>query len=214
MSRRFQRERSGVTLIEFLALVFVIAATMLTWKSVSVRHGTWWGIGAAFTAGSFSVILVVLFYQFTWYLDARALQKAKDKYRDIYRVIAIPAKPKVIIMPAGAEIMAGDYGWEAGPSRNDGLIYLQGLTLDWNVVWHAGFHPDEIEKVGQKTHSQYDAWHPYWAPPPPLPPCPFPVVERETMTVGPPHFSHSYFVQPTAYPPRKAVLDDDDSEWV
>lgn len=207
-------KRSGWTLIELLAGIFVITATTITWKSVADTHGPWWGIGAAFSAGSLSVIAVVLFYRWTWRLDERGLQKARDKYHDIYRVTTIPNDPRVIGMPEGAEIMVGDYGWEAGPSRNDGLIYLQGLTLDWTVVWHAGLHPHEVEKVATKPHSQYESWYPYWADPPPLPPCPFPVVERETMTIGRPHHSHSYFVQPDAYRPRRAASKGKDCETV
>jgi len=207
-------KRSAWTLIELLACIFMLTATMVTWKSVAATHGAWWGIGAAFSAGSFSVITVVLFYRLMWRLDERGLQKARDKYRAIYRVIAIPTDPKVIVMPEGAEIRVGDYGWEAGPSRNDGLIYLQGLTQDWTVVWHAGLDADEIEKVATKPHSQFDSWYPYWADPPPLPPCPFPVVERKTMTIGRPHHSLSYFVQPAAYRPRRAVPKGNDGETV
>jgi len=187
---------------------------MVTWKSVAGTYGTLSGIGTAFSAGSLSVITVVLFYRWMWRRDERGLQKARDQYQEIYRVITNPTDARVIVMPEGAEIRIGDYGWEAGPSRNDGLIYLQGLTLDWTVVWHAGLHPDEIEKVGTKPHSQYDSWHPYWADPPPLPPCPFPVVERETMTIGRPHHSHSYFVQPAAYRPRRAARKRKDGKTV
>ncbi len=198
-------KRTGYTLIELLAVIFVISATMVTWQAVATTYGPWWGIGAAFSSGSLSVITVVLFYRWTWRRDERGLQIARDKFREIYRVTAMPTDPRVIVMPAGAEIRVSDFGWEAGPTRNDGLIYLQGLTLDWDVVWHAGLHPDDIEKVGKKPYSQYDSWHPFWADPPPLPPCPFPVVERETMTIGRPHHSHSYFVQPTVYYTGRAV---------
>jgi hypothetical protein len=200
-------KRSGWTLIELLAVIFVITATMVTWQSVATTYGPWWGAGAAFCSGSLSIITVVLFYRWTWRRDERGLQMARDKYRDIYRIVALPAEPSVIVMPEGAEIRVGDFGWTAGPSRDDGLIYLQGLTLDWTVVWHAGLPPDGIEKCGTKPHSQYDSWHPFWADPPPLPPCPFPVIERETMTVGRPHHNHSYLVQPTVYHPRCTVKD-------
>lgn len=203
-------KRSGWTLIELLAVIFVMAVTMVTWTSVADTYGRWWGFGAAFAAGSLSVVAVVLFYRWTWRLTERALQKARDKYRGICRVIAVPTDPKVIVMPEGAEIRVGDYGWEAGPPRSDGLIYLQGLTPDWTVVWHAGLHAEDVEKVGAKPFSQYDSWHPDWADPPPLPPCPFPVVERETMTIGRPHYSHSYSVQPGLYRPRRAAPGEQD----
>lgn len=202
------------TLIDLLAAMVVFTATMVTWNAAAARYGTWWGIGAAFSAGSLSVTTIVLLNRWMWRRDQRRLQKARDKYRKIYRVIATPAEPRIIAMPEGAEIRVGDYGWEAGPSRNDGLIYLQGLTSDWTVVWHAGLHPGEIEKICTKPCSQYDAWHPEWAEPPALPPCPFPVAERKTMTFGRPHHSHCYFVQPAPYRPRKESLKGKDSDAV
>jgi hypothetical protein len=112
--------------------------------------------------------------------------------------VAIPLDAKNIIKPADAEIRVGDFGWEAAPIRNDGLIYLQGLTSGWRVVWHAGFRPEQVERVGPKPSSQYDYWAPYWAKPSP-PICPFPVQERETSDMGLPHFSNKYpmrFPQP------------------
>lgn len=104
-----------------------------------------------------------------------------------------PPPSKSIVKPAAAEIQIGDYGWDARPSSEDGLIHLQGLTPKWQVVWHAGFRPDQIEKVAVKPASQYDYWAPYWAKPPPPPPCPYPVRERNTPTMGLPHHSGRYF---------------------
>lgn len=205
-------KRSGWTLFDLLAVAFVVHVTMLTWGAVARTYGTWWGIGAALSAGSLCVTAVVLFYYGMGALDERGLRKARDRYREIYRVTSVPAAPRVIIIPEGAEIRVGDYGWEAGPSRNDGRVYLQGLTRNWKVVWHAGLRPDEIEQVGTKPYSQYDAWYPDWADPPSLPACPFPVVERKTMTAGRPHHSHRYFVMPTAYRPRKAASKKKDSD--
>jgi hypothetical protein len=49
-----------------------------------------------------------------------------------------------------------------------GLIYLQGLTPDWRTVWHAGFQPNQIERIGLKPSSQYDHWVPYWIKTPPI----------------------------------------------
>ncbi len=174
--------------------------------------GPWWGIAAAVSSGSISVFTVVLFYRWTWRRDKRGLQKARDKFQKIYRVIAEQSNPKVIVKPDGAEIRVGDFCWEAGPSCNDGLIYLQGLTLDWTVVWHAGLHSDEVETICSKPYSQYDSWHPNWAEPPSLPLCPFPVVERQSMTIGRPHLSHSYFVQPAVYHPHRAASQENDCE--
>lgn len=195
-------KRPGFSLIELLAAIFVVSTVMFTLRYLGPTYGMWWGIFAAFVAGSLSFLMVALLYRWQWRQDQRGLQNAREKYRDIYRVIAMPIDPTVIVIPQGAEIRVGDYGWEAGPPRNDGLIYLQGLTQDWTVVWHVGFRPNEIEKVGAKPYSQYDAWHPYWADPPPLPPCPFPVIERETITMGRPYYRDDYCVAPAIYRAR------------
>jgi prepilin-type N-terminal cleavage/methylation domain-containing protein len=197
--------RHGWTLIELLAVIFVIAVTTVIGSSVANARGPMSGIGAAFAVGTLCVISVILFYRWMWRSDQRGLQKAREDYREIYRVLTVPTAPKIVVVPEGAEIRIEDYGWEAGPTRNDGLIYLQGLTMDWTVVWHAGLRPDEVEKVATKPNSQYDSWHPFWADPPPLAPCPFPVVDRETVTIGRPHHSHRYFVQPTTYRPQGTV---------
>jgi len=93
----------------------------------------------------------------------------------------MPTDESTIKKPKDSEIKVGDYGWQAEPIRNDGLIYLQGLTAEWQVVWYAGFHPEQIESVGPKPRSQYD-WDYSWARR--APPCPFPVQERKTNTMG------------------------------
>ena len=191
------------TLIELLAVVFVVTVTAAIGKSVASKYGTWSGIGAGIFAASVCVVIVVIFYRWSWRRDSRRLQELRVKYRAIYRVTAVPSDPRIIIKPEGAEIKIGDYGWEAGPIHEDGLIYLQGLTLKWTVVWHAGFRPDQIERSATKPSSQYDYWVPDWAKPPAPPPCPFPVVERETLAMGLPHHSHRYFVIPTLYKTRR-----------
>jgi len=191
--------RAAYTLIELLAVMFMVALTAIAGKSVAVRYGTWAGIGAGFIAALGSLCLVVLFYRWSWRCDRQRLTELREKYHGIYRVIKMPAAQMSIIKPQGAEIRIGDYGWEAGPDRGDGLIYLQGLAPDWTVVWHTGFSRDEVERVAEKPTSQYDYWAPYWAKSPLPPPCPFPIAERETMTWGRPHHSHRYFQIPVLY---------------
>ena len=192
-SRGFSQQ--AWTLIEFLAFEFTLVVTMLAWHFVAKRFGFWAGIGASILSVVACAIAVILFYRWSWRRNKRRLQELREKYRTIYRVIGLPTDKRSATMPEGAEIRVGDYGWEAGPIHNDGLIYLQGLTVKWCVVWHAGFRPDQIEKVGPKPSSQYDYWAPYWAKVPPPAPCPYPVVERKTPTMGLPHHSHRYFVK-------------------
>ena len=172
--------------------MFVIAAAAEVATFVARKHGPGPGVVAGILAAGVSIALVISFYYWMARMDKRQLQKLRDKYRTVYRVLALPTDPGSIVKPAGAEIKVGDYGWEDGPIRKDGLIHLQGLTLKWRVVWHAGFRPDQIEAVAPKPSSQYDYWVPYWAKVPPPPPCPFPVQERETPTMGLPHHSLRY----------------------
>ncbi len=194
--------RSAYTLIELLAAMFVVGATGLVEEFVAHKLGRWTGIGAGALTLIICVSGVVLFYRWSWKRDRKRLQELKEKYRGIYRVIALPSNQKILAKPDGAEIKIGDYGWEAGPINKDGLIYLQGLTVEWTVVWHAGFRPDEIEWITEKPSSQYDYWFPYWAKSPPLPPCPYPVIKRATPTMGRPHHSHRYFENPSPYPSK------------
>jgi hypothetical protein len=191
--------RSAYTLIELLAVMFVVAVTGIVEEWAAHRFGRWPGIGAAVITIILCVIVVTLAYRWSWRQDRRRLQELKGKYRGIYRVLALPADQKIVAKPDGAEIKIGDYGWEAGPINKEGLIYLQGLTVEWTVVWHAGFRRDQIEWVTEKTSSQYDYWVPYWAKSPAPPPCPYPVIERATLTMGRPHHSHRYFVIPSPY---------------
>lgn len=185
--------RNAYTLIELLAVMFVFLAAGVAFETVRKNHGQ----GLSLLAGILAVLGVIslyfLFLRWAWRRDKQNLTRLREQYRTIYQVKELPTDPKSIIKLAAAEIQIGDYGWDAKPSRKDGLIHLQGLTSKWQVVWHAAFRPDQIVKVADKPKSQYDYWVPYWAKPPPPPPCPYPVRERETPTFGLPHHSGRYF---------------------
>jgi prepilin-type N-terminal cleavage/methylation domain-containing protein len=176
-------KKKGYTLIELLAVIFIIAATMSAWKSVSSSYGLWWGIGAGILAGALSILLVILFYYWMGRIEERILTKLRNKYTAIYRVKTVPSDPKIIILPEGAEIRVGDIGW------------------------HAGFHPDEIEKVAKKPSSQYDVECPYGADLSSLPACPFTVVERKTMTAGLPRNAIYVYENPAEYHPVTRSTD-------
>jgi prepilin-type N-terminal cleavage/methylation domain-containing protein len=185
--------RGAYTLIELLAVMFIIALATVAHEVVRPKYGQGLAVVAAALALLLGMLLVYLFYRWTWDRDKQRLAQLRETYRTIYRVNALPTDGNSIVKPAGAEIRIGDYGWDAQPNRRDGLIHLQGLTVRWQVVWHAGFRADQIEKVATKAASQYDYWVPYWAKTPPPPPCPFPVQERDTPTMGRPHQSGRYF---------------------
>src|SRR5262252_6155487 len=184
---------TAYTLIELLAVMFVIAVGGFVGGAVQQKYGKPMGLLAGIVAGLATFGLVIQFYRWSWQRDKRRLTELREKYRTIYRVKTLPTDAKSVVKPDKAEIRVGDYGWEAHPNRKDGLIHLQGLTPRWTVVWHAGFRPDQIENVAEKTVSQYDYWVPYWAKTPPPPPCPYPVQERKTPTMGLPHPYGNYF---------------------
>jgi membrane protein implicated in regulation of membrane protease activity len=193
--------RNAYTLIELLAGIFIVAmATAVYIAAVRAKHGQVLAVMASALAGLAAFGLVCLFYRWSWRRNRQSLTRLREQYRSIYQIKELPTAAKSIVKPDRAEIKIGDFGWEARPNRRDGLIHLQGLTPEWQVVWHAGFRPDQIEKVAEKPASQYDYWRPpYWDSPPykaktkPSPPCPYPVQERNTPTMGLPHHSIRYF---------------------
>jgi hypothetical protein len=101
-----------------------------------------------------------------------------SKYRQIFRVVSVPSDHQFAIKTAGASIEIGDYGWEAEPIDLDGLIYLHGLNPRWQVVWYAGFRPDQLEVVAPKPRSQYYIF-PDWVNTEKVPQCPYPVKKFE-----------------------------------
>ncbi|HTV41755.1 MAG TPA: hypothetical protein VMF08_14330 [Candidatus Sulfotelmatobacter sp.] len=187
------RQENAYTLIELLAVVFIIASATVAYEIVRPKYGLVLAVVASVLAMLVCVLLVILFYRWSWTRKRQQLSQLRQEYRTIYRVKELPTEAKSVVKPVEAEIQIGDYGWDARPIRRDGLIHLQGLTKRWQVVWHAGFRPEQIEKMAEKPASQYDYWAPYWAKPPPPPPCPFPVQERDTPTMGLPHHSGHYF---------------------
>jgi hypothetical protein len=183
-------------LIEMLAVMFIIVIATAAEEPVSKRYGRGWGIVAGALAILIGFWLVTVFYRCSWNRDKARLRELKEKYRSIYRVLALPSDVSGVVKLAGAVIKVGDFGWEAAPIHKDGLIHLQGLAPGWNVVWHAAFRPEEIELVGVKPSSQYEYWRPYWAKAPSPALCPYPILERETPSMDRPHHSLRYFAPP------------------
>lgn len=180
------------TIIELLALIFVLFVSIEVGKYVGDRHGTGAGVVAGCVAGVGCTIVVAIFYWVTGRRDERRRAELREKYRWIYRVVEVPRDVQKMIRAEGAEIRVGDYGWEAEPLEADGLIYLQGLTDRWRVVWYAGFRPDQVERVCEKPRSQYD-WDYSWVTNPPQ--CPFPIQPRETADMGLPIAGYRHWLR-------------------
>ncbi|HEY3853067.1 MAG TPA: hypothetical protein VGO67_01585 [Verrucomicrobiae bacterium] len=195
------RDRSAVTkaaytFIELLAGIFIVMLATVAFDSVNQRYGIVMGIVAATAGGAAGLGIVALLYRRAWKRKKAQLEKLRADYQRIYKVLKVSDEDQSNIMLEGAEIRAGDYGWEAPPLEKNGLIYLHGLTPEWRTVWHAGFSADQIEYIGQKPSSQYDHWVPYWVKTSQAP-CPFPIQARLTPSMGIPHHSGRYF---EAYP--------------
>jgi uncharacterized membrane protein len=181
--RNLSSDRSAWTLIDLLALVFVVAVAQVTVQIVTRTHGLWAGIAAGILAAIVSGTIVVLFYRAGGRRSAERRRMLTEKYPNIYRVLSLPTDDNCIRKAKYARIAVGDYGWEAEPLNSDSLIYLQGLSSQWRLVWHAGFRPEQIEKVGPKPRSQY--YIPYaWRAPNQPPPCPYPVQKDNPPTMG------------------------------
>jgi hypothetical protein len=173
--------KSGFTLSEILAAIFLISVPILIGNMAAKSHGMWAGVMAGVFSAIGCLAVVILFFRTLQRQRNRRRNELKEKYKRVYRVLALPNRDTSIKKLQGTDIRIGDYGWEALPLREDSLIYLQGLNPKWRVVWYEGFRHDQIESVALKPQSQYD-WNYTWIKHPP--PCPFPVQEREITTMG------------------------------
>jgi len=170
-----------MTIFDLLTLMFIVSVPLLIGQVIAIHFGVWTGIGTGVLSGIACITIIGLFHRRRWRKNARQRREYKEKYTRIYRVLTTPTDEAAIRKAHGAEIKIGDFGWEAAPLRDDGLIYLHGLNLQWRVVWYAGFCPEQIEHVTVKPQSQYD-WNYTWIHNPP--PCPFPVQEHFHPTVN------------------------------
>ena len=174
------KHTKAYTIIEMMAVMFVMVVTLYA-KALGKIYGGNARILIPIMGFIAACGVVFLYYYRSGISEGRRRRSIREKYHYIYRVIEAPPQNSKIKKHSTAVILIGDYGWEAPSLANDGLIYLQGLTSKWGIVWYAGFHPDQIEKVGLKPQSQYD-WKYTWSYN--TPPCPYPIVERETSDLG------------------------------
>jgi hypothetical protein len=176
-----------MTLFDLLAAVLVFSIPVALGMGVGLKAGVWVGIGVGILVASTDIAILAMLSRTMDRRYDRYRAEVREKYRGIYRVVAVPTNAKDFIVAPGAEIRIGDYGWEAEPcwKRRDGLIYLQGLTLTWHVVWEAGFRPDQLEYIGPKPRSQYDWRDDYdCRTGHPKAHCPYAVQNRPTCAMG------------------------------
>lgn len=95
-------------------------------------------------------------------------------YPLIYRIKTVPSDNQLVLKADGASVEVGDYGWQAEPIFNDGKIYLHGLNDRWQVVWYISVAPEQVEPIGPKPRTQYNAF-PYWINEKKVSTCPYPV---------------------------------------
>lgn len=127
-----------------------------------------WGFAIA------CILAVVLSHIIGGRRQKKLERELSEKYPLIYRVKCLPSEAQCVLKAEGTSIKIGDFGWQAEPFRQDSLVYLHGLNDRWQVVWYAGFRPEQVEVVGPKPRTQYYIF-PYWVNEQKIPPCQFPV---------------------------------------
>ena len=112
-----------LTLAGAFPIIYLIPSLLLI--NVAGKFGT--GAQIAVGAVCLAVFLFLLKHwgRFLSKICARHRAEARRLYKGIYRVKALPASERGICLD---RVRIGDYGWEARPWSNDGLVYLQGLN--------------------------------------------------------------------------------------
>jgi len=194
LSPESNRSRLGWSCFEVFAAIILLSLPLGVGLTLTDQFSPAVGVYGAIATAYLSVTLICVLYSYASRLDRIEMQKLEERYRSIYRVIAISqSSPR--ITADGTNISVGDYGWEAEPMFKDGLLYLQGLNEKWQVVWYAGFQPEQLERICDKPRSQYylpNTWVCAGAQPPP---CPFPVLSASTASLGFPQRVMFPFIQ-------------------
>jgi len=192
--------RRGFTCVEVIAAIIAVFLPLVLGFVVGHHHGVLLGILTGTVAGAVGGLFVRWFYLWSARLFQQEIRELEAKYPSVYRILAVP-KGLPCVKAAGAEVLPGDYGWEAEPIlKDDGRIYLQGLTQEWCVAWYAGFEASQIELICQKPRSQYYlpySWTCAGAKPPP---CPFSVGQSPENNLG--------FPQRTSFPYIQGIRFD------
>ncbi|RMD67020.1 hypothetical protein D6833_00770 [Candidatus Parcubacteria bacterium] len=188
-------QRSGFTCIELAAIIFIMGATSTAGVAARNVFGNWGaGLAAGAIAAAAACVIVKECYRWSNRIAEREMRELSERFPRIFRVLVVP-RGLPCVMARAAEIRVGDYGWEAEPIYDDGLIYLHGLTEEWKVAWYAGFRPEHIEVVGEKPRSQYFLPYSWICNGAEAPRCPFPVQHSAEETLGFPQRIIFPFVQ-------------------
>jgi hypothetical protein len=165
-------------LYSFIGMAICWAIVSITWQLSTMQSISPLGHLAAIAAFiPFAVIAlgmtVVSFYSLVYAFSVLGERKLFQKYPNVYLVCSLP-NANHVLKATGSDVRVGDYGWEAEPLEENGLIYLHGLSADWNVQWYAGFTSRQLTWVCIKPRLQYKL--PYsWLIDPPT--CPYVVQE-------------------------------------
>jgi hypothetical protein len=142
--------------------------------TIEIKFITYTFLGIAVAA--ISIWLLLEF--FVGRRQRRRKRELAEKHTRIFLIIRPTEGVNCIAKATSAEILVGDFGWEAQPIREDGLIYLHGLNDRWQVVWYTGFRAEDVEFVAMKPHSHYYLY-PWWFDTKQVSKCPFPVQRFE-----------------------------------
>lgn len=170
-----------VSLFDLIVLWLMIGIPVAIGLITADQLGLLAGVAIGLLSGVICISIGSVLYRSRWRAHNKQLKELKARYRWVYQVVAIPADLSKARMAEGTVIKVEDYGWEAEPLKDDGLIYLQGLTLKWRVVWHAGFSAEQLRRVCLKPRSQHEWDHSWFSNPPP---CPYPIQPRQTADMG------------------------------
>lgn len=184
-ARSLYARRRGLTLLDLLALQFVIFVPLFFTVIVTTHYGSERGFLVGFISSIACWGVVGAFSGWSYYRYQEQLRVLSTNYPSIFQIKEIPSDTSQLLIAEGAKIEIGDYGWEAEPLHDDGLIYLHGLNEKWGVVWYRGFRPNQIEKVGPKPRTQYLLPESWYRGGPDAFPCPFPI-QSQTADLGMP----------------------------
>jgi len=103
-NRPLWKSAYGITLIDLLALIFLIDTPLVVGVCAAKSFGLVAGIGFGFLAAAGSTGLVIAFYKRIWKLDDRRCAEVRELYPGLYRVIQVPPDKKNTRLAEFAEI--------------------------------------------------------------------------------------------------------------